>query len=78
MEDIIDVIESRKEILRKYKDEKIPQEFVLDILEAGRWANSCLPKSVLCKQYPAFRIKIPSQLTNLLKFFNKYCNFLTN
>ncbi len=46
MEDIIDVIESRRSI-RKYKDEKIPQEFVLDILEAGRWANSAFQRAFL-------------------------------
>jgi len=53
MEDIIDVIESRRSI-RKYKDEKIPQEFVLDILEAGRWANSAFQRAFFMKQYPAF------------------------
>ncbi len=39
MEDIIEVIKSRRSI-RAYKKEKIPRELVMKILEAGRWAPS--------------------------------------
>jgi len=39
MEDIIEVIKSRRSI-RRYKEEKIPRATVIEILEAGRWAPS--------------------------------------
>ena len=46
MGDILDIITSRKSI-RRYKPDPVPEEMLMKVLEAGRWAATVAAASTV-------------------------------